>query len=79
MADFSYGCHPSAVVVREAVMRSDDRWLKRAVIGFLKLTHYQIPGSVDPNRHKMYLDLMVAQKAREMAAQTLFSVATDSQ
>jgi len=58
---------------------SYDRWLKRAVIGFLKLTRYQIPGSVDPNRHKMHLDLMVAQKALEMAAQTLFSVATDSQ
>jgi len=39
-----------------------------------KYSFRQIPGGEEPNRNKMYLDLKVVMKAREVAGKTLFTI-----
>jgi GNAT superfamily N-acetyltransferase len=47
-----------------------------AVNWYAKYGFQEIGGSIGPNRHKMYLDLRVVEKAQGIALQTLFSSAT---
>jgi GNAT superfamily N-acetyltransferase len=44
-----------------------------AITWYAKYGFQEIKGSIEPNRRKMYLDLKVVEKGREVAIQTLFS------